>query len=172
MPPVRLLDLLDALPHRPPMLLIDRIVAVVPGEHASAEKDVSLDDVWFQGHFPGHPVFPGVLIIEAMAQTACVLAAHSHRSDDGPRLPYLVGIDQARFRRVVRPGDRLDLSVRSLRAWGPFWRLSARAEVAGELAAEATFTATLAAVPDQPGAATPAAAEPTPMPALAGAHDE
>ncbi|WP_374562585.1 3-hydroxyacyl-ACP dehydratase FabZ [Ideonella sp.] len=169
------LDLLDALPHRPPMLLIDRIVSVSPFEHASAEKDVTLDDPWFKGHFPGQPIFPGVLILEAMAQTACVLAAHSTRSDTGPRLPYLVGVDHARFRRLVQPGDRLDLSVRSLRAWGPFWRLSARAEVNGELAAEATLTATLAPAPTTfPVAAAPRhapTATPT-MPALLGAHDE
>jgi 3-hydroxyacyl-[acyl-carrier-protein] dehydratase len=156
--------LLDVLPHRPPMLMIDRVLSLVPRREAHAEKDIGEDDPWVAGHFPGHPVFPGVLVIEAMAQTACVLAAHSVQRSDGKRLPYLVGIDQTRFRRAVRPGDCLALHVRCTKTWGPFWQLEARASVGGELAAQARLMATLVDAADatadrfdNPPRATPAA---------------
>ena len=152
------LDLLSVLPHRPPMRLVDRIVSLVPHKEALGQKDIADDDFWLAGHFPGNPVFPGVLIVEALAQTACVLALHSSGDVARQRLPYLLGVDNTRFRRIVRPGDTLDLHVRCAMSWGPFWRLEARASVGGELAAEARLLATLADA-DEHHTTAPAGAE-------------
>lgn len=136
-------DILNVLPHRPPMLMIDSVVSLVPQMEATACKNISGNEPCLQGHFPGRPIFPGVLILEALAQTAAVLAAYSQEDGSGRRLPYLVGIDEARFRRPVHPGDQLELKVTRIRAWGVFWQLRGAAFVRGELASEAMVMATL-----------------------------
>jgi 3-hydroxyacyl-[acyl-carrier-protein] dehydratase len=126
------------LPHRYPFLLIDRVTALEPGKRVSAFKNVTFNEPFFQGHFPGHPVMPGVLIIEAMAQAAGVLVKLSARLEPEQSIVfYLVKVDKARFNRVVVPGDQLRLEVehkRAMRNMSQFW---GQAFVDGKIAAEA-----------------------------------
>jgi 3-hydroxyacyl-[acyl-carrier-protein] dehydratase len=133
------------LPHRPPFLLVDRVVELTPGERLVAWKSVTMNEPFFVGHFPGHPVMPGVLILEALAQAGALFAMRSLPSDQaGSKLTYLMGIDGARFRRPVVPGDRLELVVELTRAKGAVWKMKATARVDGRVAAEADFMAMLA----------------------------
>ncbi len=129
--------IMQYLPHRYPFLLIDRIVACTPGESITAIKNVSINEPFFQGHFPGNPVMPGVLVIEAMAQAGGVL---SHLSDTNltPRpLYYLAGVDDARFRRPVTAGDRLEIVVRTEKVRRGMWRYLCDATVDGRAAVSA-----------------------------------
>ena len=133
------------LPHRPPFLLVDRVVALVPGERLVAWKSVTMNEPFFQGHFPGAPVMPGVLILEALAQAAGLLALKSMTEEErGEKLTYLMGIDGARFRRRVVPGDRLELVVSLEKRKGPVWKMKGVARVDGQTAAEGEFMAMLA----------------------------
>lgn len=129
-------QIMDYLPHRYPFLLVDRVIACAPGESLQALKNVTINEPFFQGHFPGRPVMPGVMIIEALAQAAGLLA---FATQGGPPDPgqtfYFVSIDKARFRRPVLPGDQLTLSVSLDRILRGIWRFSARATVDGEAAA-------------------------------------
>ena len=130
---------LRLLPHRYPFLLIDRVVELQP-ERALAVKNVSHNEPFFGGHFPGRPVMPGVLIVEALAQTAAVLAMSLAEGDARP-LFMLTGLDKVRFRKPVVPGDQLRCEVRILRRHRPLWRMQAVATVDGELVAEAELSA-------------------------------
>jgi 3-hydroxyacyl-[acyl-carrier-protein] dehydratase len=133
------------LPHRPPFLLVDRVTSWVPGERLTALKSVTMNEPFFVGHFPGHPVMPGVLILEALAQAAALLAILSLSPEEVRRkVTYLMGIDGARFRRPVIPGDRLELVVEVIRRKDPVWKQSAKALVDGQVVAEAEFMAMLA----------------------------
>lgn len=136
--------ILDILPHRYPFLLVDRIVEVVPGEKMLAYKNVSFNEPFFEGHFPENPVMPGVLTVEALAQTAALLAFLTEPTNMDSKVMYLAGVDNARFKRPVRPGDRLDLEATLVRRKGPVWKMAGKASVAGTLVAEAELTATLA----------------------------
>lgn len=136
--------IMELIPHRPPMLLIERVEEVVAGESATGIKTVGPDDMFLQGHFPGHPVMPGVMIVEAMAQSAAVLAIHSMGAEAEGKIVYFMTISNAKFRRPVTPGDVLRLEVTVERARKTVWRFSGRATVDGELAAEATFSAMVA----------------------------
>ncbi|MCC7414151.1 MAG: 3-hydroxyacyl-ACP dehydratase FabZ [Gammaproteobacteria bacterium] len=131
-------DILRQLPHRDPMLLIDRVLECVPGESVRAIKNVSYNEPYFTGHFPSRPVLPGVLILEAMAQAAGVLAYRSAgvMPSKDTKL-YFVGIDAARFRRPVVPGDQLLLDARLTRRIRGIWKFEARASVDGAVAATA-----------------------------------
>jgi 3-hydroxyacyl-[acyl-carrier-protein] dehydratase len=130
------------IPHRPPFLLIDRVLDLVPGERAIGIKNVTINEPFFQGHFPSRPVMPGVLIVEAMAQTATLICAKSlDVGEDHGLLVYFMGIDKARFRRPVTPGDRLELHVTRLRARSKVWSFSGEAKVDGATVAEAVFMA-------------------------------
>lgn len=132
--------ILRALPHRYPFLLVDRIVEVVADESATGIKAVTASEPHFQGHFPEHPIMPGVLIIEAMAQTAAVLVVESGKVPAGA-LVYFMSISDARFRHPVVPGDILRLEVRKLRQRGNVWKFEGKAKVDGKVVAEATYTA-------------------------------
>ncbi len=135
--------ILRAVPHRPPILLLDHVSELEPSVRIVATKLLHADDPWFAGHFPGHPVFPAVLIVEALAQAGAVLAAHSADAGMAGHVPYLVNIEQARVRKPVYPEQRLVLRVSRGRVWGNFWRLTGEAHVAGELVASATLMAAL-----------------------------
>jgi 3-hydroxyacyl-[acyl-carrier-protein] dehydratase len=126
------------LPHRYPFLLVDRVLECARGERIRALKNVTYNEPYFTGHFPGRPVMPGVLIIEALAQVAGVLVYVTHNVMPGPNSTvYFVGIDKCRFRRPVEPGDQLILNARVERAFKGIWQLATLAEVAGEEVAHA-----------------------------------
>jgi len=129
-------QIMQYLPHRYPFLLVDRVVTCTPGESLQALKNVTINEPFFQGHFPGRPVMPGVMIIEALAQAAGLLAFATQGGPPDPNQTfYFVSIDKARFRRPVLPGDQLTLSVTFDRILRGIWRFSAKATVDGETAA-------------------------------------
>jgi 3-hydroxyacyl-[acyl-carrier-protein] dehydratase len=133
------------LPHRPPFLLVDRVTSWSPGVKLTAQKAVTMNEPFFGGHFPGHPVMPGVLVLEALAQACALLAILSLPAEDVRRkVTYLMGIDGARFRRPVVPGDRLELVVEITRQKGSVWKEYGKALVDGQVVAEAEFMAMLA----------------------------
>jgi 3-hydroxyacyl-[acyl-carrier-protein] dehydratase len=129
------------LPHRAPFLFVERLTDIVPNESAVGHKAVSFNEPHFQGHFPDYAVMPGVLIVEAMAQTAGALVVYSLGRDSPSRKVYFMTIDKARFRRPVRPGEMLRFPVKAIRHRGPVWRFSGEAFVGDELCAEAEFSA-------------------------------
>ena len=133
--------IMEMIPHRHPFLMIDRVVDVVANERATGIKNVSINEHYFQGHFPTRPVMPGVLIIEAMAQTAAVLVVHTLGAESEGKLVYFMSVDNARFRRPVFPGDCLNVRVTKQRNRGNVWKFEGRAEVRGQLMAEAVFAA-------------------------------
>jgi 3-hydroxyacyl-[acyl-carrier-protein] dehydratase len=135
--------LLALLPHRAPMLLVDRILEDEAPQRLVAQKTVRADEPTLQGHFPGCPILPGVMLIEALAQAACLLAARTPDTASGRVLPALMGVRDASFLRPVRPGDTLDLEVVRLRTWGRFWQVQGTARIAGAPVARAVLTATL-----------------------------
>jgi 3-hydroxyacyl-[acyl-carrier-protein] dehydratase len=132
---------MQMIPHRHPFLMIDKVVDVVANRRATGIKNVSINEQYFQGHFPTRPVMPGVLLIESMAQTAAVLVVHTLGPDSEGKLVYFMSVDNARFRRPVFPGDCLHVHVEKQRNRGNVWKFEGRAEVAGNLAAEAVFAA-------------------------------
>jgi len=132
----------SVLPHRYPFLLVDRVLEIEPGKRISAYKNVTANEDFFNGHFPGHPVMPGVMIIEGMAQAAGILTLHDREEREG-KLMYFTGIDKARFRRPVVPGDRLIYEVEIIRMRSTYCRLRGTAVVDGEVAAEATMASAL-----------------------------
>ncbi|MBF0123701.1 MAG: 3-hydroxyacyl-ACP dehydratase FabZ [Magnetococcales bacterium] len=134
-------EILRSLPHRYPFLLIDRVVAVEPGQRIVAIKNVTFNEPHFTGHFPDHPVMPGVLILEAMAQAGALLARYTDPDHVAGRLVYFMAIDHARFRRPVIPGDQLQIEMTLLKRRREVWRFSGQALVAGQLAAEAEVMA-------------------------------
>ena len=129
--------ILERLPHRFPFLMVDRVLDVVPGKSIVAIKNVSINEAHFQGHFPGHPVMPGVLILEALAQAGGLLAYESVAADERISILYLVGIEESRFKQIVRPGDQLTLRVELDKHRRNLWRFIAVAEVDGKAVAEA-----------------------------------
>lgn len=133
-------EILKYLPHRYPFLLIDRVIKIEVGKSLTALKNVSINEEFFNGHFPGRPVMPGVLMLEALAQAGGILAYKSTNTDpnDGG-LFYFAGVDNARFRRVVEPGDQLRLEVNVLKTKTDFWKLEGFAYVGDELACSAEF---------------------------------
>ena len=133
--------ILHAIPHRYPFLMIDRVVEVVRDRSAIGIKNVSVNESFFQGHFPGHPVMPGVLIIESMAQTAAVLVVETLGPDAAGKVVYFMSIENAKFRRPVHPGDQLRVHVTKDRHRGNVWKFSAVARVDGVEVAEATYAA-------------------------------
>jgi 3-hydroxyacyl-[acyl-carrier-protein] dehydratase len=133
--------ILQLLPHRYPFLLVDRIIDMKGDESAVGIKAVSVNEPFFQGHFPGFPVMPGVLIIEGMAQTAGALCVSNLDAIYKPQLVYFMGIDRAKFRKPVLPGDLLHYHVEKIRSRGRAWRFYGEAKVNGQLVAEAEVSA-------------------------------
>ena len=134
-----------AIPHRYPFLLIDRVVDLVRNKSATGLKNVTVNENFFQGHFPGHPVMPGVLIIESMAQTAAVLVVETLGPDARGKLVYFMSIEGAKFRRPVVPGDQLRIHIVKQRNRGNVWKFHAIARVDGIAVAEATYSAMIMA---------------------------
>jgi 3-hydroxyacyl-[acyl-carrier-protein] dehydratase len=136
--------ILKKLPHRYPILLVDRVLELEKGVRIRALKNVSINEPFFTGHFPKRPVMPGVLMLEALAQTAALLSFETAGQDpDDNTVYYFVGIDGARFKRPVEPGDQLVLDVSLLRAKAGIYKFAARASVNGELAVEAELMCTM-----------------------------
>lgn len=133
--------ILRAIPHRYPFLLIDRVDDLRPGQSAIGVKNVTVNEPFFAGHFPNHPVMPGVLIIESMAQTAAVLVVHTLGPDAAGRVVYFMSVEAAKFRRPVVPGDTLHIHCTKERNRGQVWKFNAIARVNGAAVAEATYTA-------------------------------
>ncbi len=133
--------IMEMIPHRYPFLLIDRVVDVVSGQSAVGIKNVSINEAYFQGHFPKRPVMPGVLIIEAMAQTAAVLVVQTLGPGSEGKLVYFMSIDSARFRRPVFPGDRLHVQVVRKQHRGNVWKFEGKAMSGDKVMAEAVFAA-------------------------------
>ena len=133
--------IMEMIPHRHPFLMIDKVVDMVANQRATGIKSVSINENYFQGHFPARPVMPGVLIIEAMAQTAAVLVVHTLGPESEGKLVYFMSVDNARFRRPVFPGDRLDVHVVKQRHRGNVWKFEGKAKVGDNLMAEAVFAA-------------------------------
>ena len=133
--------IMKMIPHRYPFLMIDKVTDIVPHERATGIKCVSIGEPHFQGHFPVKPIMPGVLIIEAMAQTAAVLVVHSLGPEALNKIVYFMSIDNARFRKPVVPGDVVALRVETIRLRGSVWKLNGKALVEENLVAEATFSA-------------------------------
>ncbi len=131
------------LPHRFPFLLVDRVLSMEPMKKLVAVKCVTVNEPFFAGHFPGHPVMPGVLLLEAMAQAAGLLAKGSMTEDTTNKVTYLMAIDNARFRRPVVPGDRVELHVEIVKQKGAIWKTKGTAMVDGEVVAEADYMAML-----------------------------
>lgn len=131
-------EVLQHLPHRYPFLMIDRVLACTPGESLTALKNVTINEPFFQGHFPLRPVMPGVMILEAMAQATGILAFRTTQTRPSEHLLYyLVGVDNARFKQPVEPGDQLMIEVRSERNMRGLWKFIAEAKVDGKLVASA-----------------------------------
>ena len=133
--------IMQLIPHRYPFLMIDRVLDVVPGMKATGVKNVSINEQFFAGHFPEKPVMPGVLIIEAMAQTAACLVVHTLGEASEGKLVYFMSVDGARFRKPVEPGDQLHVEVTKQRSRGNVWKFAGRAMVGDTLVAEATYAA-------------------------------
>lgn len=133
-------EIMQMIPHRYPFLLVDRVVDVIPNLRAVGIKNVSVNEPFFQGHFPGHPIMPGVLIVEAMAQTSAVLVIET-RGKSAYSLVYFMTIDQARFRKPIKPGDTVKIHVEKQRRRGNVWKFYGEARVDGSLMAEATYSA-------------------------------
>ena len=136
-------DIKMILPHRYPLLLIDRIVKIIPGKSITSIKNITFNEPQFQGHFPNTPIMPGIMIVEAMAQTAAVMVGVGLNLVDKEMLIYFMAIDKCKFRRKVIPGDQLKMKMNTVRGkpGGKVWKFYGEATVDGEMAAEAEFTA-------------------------------
>lgn len=147
MDPLNSMDIraiLDTLPHRYPMLLVDRVLDVVPKSHIHALKNVTFNEPFFTGHFPRHPVMPGVMIIEALAQASAILSFKTQGETSDPNaVYYFVGIDGARFKKPVLPGDQLHLHANVTRFVRGIWKFKCEAKVEGQLVAEAELMCTV-----------------------------
>ncbi|QDP20462.1 3-hydroxyacyl-ACP dehydratase FabZ [Sphingomonas xanthus] len=147
MGPLDIRRVMAALPHRYPLLLVDRVETLVPDQSITAIKAVSMNEQFFQGHFPGRPIMPGVLIVEALAQAAGVLAVESLGLANSGKLVYFMAIEGAKFRTPVEPGCLLQLDVEFVQKRASVCKFAGRASVNGKLAAEAQFTAMIAEPP-------------------------
>ena len=134
-------EILKHIPHRYPFVLVDRIIEIDPEHKIVGIKNVSINENFFQGHFPNHPVMPGVLICEALAQVGAIFAHNARGGRDEDKLFVLTGLDKVKFKRPVEPGDQLRLEVTCLKRRGSFWKLHGIASVEGQLVAQAEISA-------------------------------
>ncbi len=133
--------IMKMIPHRYPILLVDKVIDLVKGESAIGLKNVTMNEPQFMGHFPGYPVMPGVLIIEAMAQTAALVVVDFMGDEAKGKVVYFMTIDNARFRKPVTPGDTMHIHVEKVQSRGPVWKFKGVATVDGKVCAEAQFSA-------------------------------
>jgi len=133
--------IMEMIPHRYPFLMVDRVVDLVVGESATGIKNVSINEPFFQGHFPSHPVMPGVLIVEAMAQTAGLVVVNSLGPEAEGKVVYFMSIDSARFRKPVTPGDTMHVHVAKRTSRGNVWKFTGQAKVDGTVVADAVYSA-------------------------------
>jgi len=138
---IDILRIMEMIPHRYPFLMIDRVIDLLPDVSAVGVKNVSINEFFFQGHFPRQPVMPGVLIIEAMAQTAAVLVVETLEGAAAGKLVYFMTVEDGRFRKPVVPGDTLHIHVSKVRNRGNVWKFNGEAKVDGVLMAQARFSA-------------------------------
>lgn len=136
-----IIRIMEMIPHRYPLLMIDKVYAIKPHESAIGIKNVTINEPYFGGHFPTMPVMPGVLMIEAMAQTAAVLVVYSLGKEFEGKLVYFMSVEGAKFRKPVMPGAQLELQVQKLRSRGNVWKFEGIARVDGAIVAEATYSA-------------------------------
>lgn len=140
-PVIDIKRIMEMIPHRYPFLLVDRMIEVVPDVRATGLKNVTMNEPQFMGHFPGTPIMPGVLIIEAMAQTAAILVVQTVGDSIAGKLVYFMSIEDGKFRKPVVPGDALHIHVEKIKSRGNVWKFKGEAKVGGELCAEAIVTA-------------------------------
>ncbi|MDA0902549.1 MAG: 3-hydroxyacyl-ACP dehydratase FabZ [Proteobacteria bacterium] len=138
---INIQKIFESIPHRYPMLLVDKVIDIKKDESAIGIKNVTFNEPHFAGHFPDKPIMPGVLIIEAMAQCAGIMVTHSCGFEPGEKLVYFMSIDNAKFRKPVVPGDVLELHVKTIQKRGPVWKMSGEGIVEGKKVAEADFSA-------------------------------
>jgi 3-hydroxyacyl-[acyl-carrier-protein] dehydratase len=139
--PLEITDILQMLPHRYPFLLVDRVIDLVPDVGATGIKNVTMNEPQFQGHFPGRPIMPGVMIVEAMAQTAGVFVIKTLGAEEKNLHVLFMSIDNARFRAPVTPGDVMHIKVKKKQSRGAVWKFTGTVEVGGKKVAEADFAA-------------------------------
>ena len=138
---IELSRIMEMIPHRPPFLMIDKVVGAIANQRATGIKNISADEYYFKGHFPARAVMPGVLIIEAMAQTAAVLVVHTLGAESEGKLVYFMSVDSARFRRPVFPPAKLEIHVTKQRNRGSVWKFEGMAKIGDDVMAEAVFAA-------------------------------
>lgn len=136
-------EIMKILPHRPPFLMVDRIIELESGVRCVGIKNTTINEHFFQGHFPGHPVMPGVLIVEAMAQVACLMAYKASDTDYRNKICYFMAIDNAKFRKPVFPGDQIRMEVKTVQQRRGIWGVEGKTYVGDTLVCEADFRATL-----------------------------
>ena len=134
-------QIIEMIPHRYPFLMIDRVIEIIPNKNATGIKNVTINEPYFEGHFPNNPIMPGVLIIEAMAQTAAVFVIHGLKDNNDNRLVYFMSIESARFRKPVIPGDTLTIKVQKNQSRGNVWKFDGKVHVEESLVAESRFSA-------------------------------
>ena len=144
---IRIAEIMRILPHRYPFLLVDRVLEIDRGKRLVALKNVTINEPFFNGHFPGVPVMPGVLIIESMAQAGAILGLLEKNTDLSKAVVYLVGIDEARFRKPIVPGDQMRIVAEVLRRKAVVWKMRGEVYVGSELAAEATLLSSIGQLP-------------------------
>lgn len=138
---IEIIEILSMIPHRYPLLLVDRIVEYEAGKSIVGIKNITFNEPQFMGHFPGRPVMPGVLIVEAMAQVSAVLVSKTINAKPGEKLVYFMGIEHAKFRQIVQPGDTLFIYAKIEQQRGDAWKFSAVAKVEDKIVAESSFSA-------------------------------
>ena len=144
---IEIMEIMELIPHRYPMLLVDKLIDVKLGVSATGVKNVTMNEWFFPGHFPEHPVMPGVLIVEAMAQAAGILVMKTMGGNSSEKIVYFMSVEEAKFRKPVLPGDTLHLKVVQLKARGNIWKFKGEAWVGDTLTSEAIITAMIADKP-------------------------